>query len=113
MAYFGATAASSVSNPPINMYAGLGIGNGSSTLAGNNKAKWMYTSTNLTTDILVANFFTDGFYLGMKPGHMVEGISYTSNGSSGAVVTYMGAIVAVTTAGASLSTGSLMTSTFN
>ena len=108
MSYSGSTAAPP--NPPINVYAGLGIGNGSSALTGNNKAKWMYSSTNLTTDITAPNFFTDAWSLGMRAGHMVEGTQYTSAGSS--VVTFIGTMSAVTTAGGTLSTGGLITSTF-
>jgi hypothetical protein len=112
MAYSGATAASSVANPPINVAGGLGVGRGSSALTGNNKNLWMYSSTNLTTDLTAAGFFSDGYNLGMRPGDVVMGSQYTSAGSS--VISFQGSIASVTTAGAaSLSTGSLITSTFN
>jgi hypothetical protein len=72
---------------------------------------WFYSSTNATTDLVAAGFFSDGKNLGMRPGDMVQGVQFTSAGSS--VITFYGAITAITTAGAaSLSTGSLITSTF-
>lgn len=109
MAYSGSTAATP--NPPILIASGLGIGRGSSALTGQNKQVWLYNSTNLTTDITAANFFSDGWYLGMRPGDLVMGTQYTSAGSS--VISFMGSIASVTTAGAALSTGGTFTSTFS
>lgn len=119
MSYSGATAASSVSNPPRKIsLGGLTVGPVKSTglttapnSPGNQGGNlWYYSSTNLTTDIVASNFFSDGFYLGMLPGDMVMGVQFSSAGSS--VTSFMGAITGVSTSGASLSTGSLMTSTF-
>lgn len=129
MSYFGTTQASSLANPPRQLIAPLAnnaalIGsteflstqgstatNNPNGPGGGGGALWFYTSTNLTTDISAANFFSDGFYLGMRAGDLVTGSQFTSLGSS--VVTFTGSIVSVSTAGASLSTGSLITSTFN
>ena len=117
MAYSGSTAASSVANPPRQMIQSVGANQGTTGLTTTPNAVgaqggglWFYCSTNATTDLLVANFFTDGKSLGMRPGDMVFGMSFTSAGSS--VQTFMGAITGVSTSGASLSTGSLVTSTF-
>lgn len=118
MAYAGSTQLSSLANPPRQIIQGLGgyqASTGLSTNPGNVSGQggglWFYSSTNLTTDITGANFFSDGFYIGMKPGDVVFGVQFTSAGSS--VTTFQGAITGVSTAGASLSTGSLITSTFN
>ena len=129
MSYFGTTSASSVSNPPRQIATGMAsnpvisgstqfLSTQGSTAANNPNAPggaggglWFYASTNLTTDIVAANFFSDGFYLGMRAGDMVMGCQFSSLGSS--VQTFLGAIVSVSTAGASLSTGSLNTSTAN
>ena len=73
-------------------------------------ALWVYCSTNLTTDLTASGFFSDGKTLGMKPGDLVLGAQFSSAGSS--VTTFLGAITGVSTSGASLSTGSLLTSTF-
>lgn len=109
MAYSGTTAATP--NPPVLVASGLGIGRGSSALTGQNKQVWLYNSTNLTTDIVAANFFSDGWYLGMRPGDIVMGTQYTSAGSS--VLSFLGSISSASTAGAAFTTGSLMTSTFS
>lgn len=109
MAYSGTTAATP--NPPVLIASGLGIGRGSSALTGGNKQVWLYNSSNLSTDLTSANFFSDAWYLGMRPGDIVMGTQYTSAGSS--VVSFVASVPSVTTAGAALSTGGLMTSTFN
>ena len=117
MAYSGSTAASSVANPPRKLIEGM-AGNAATTglttapnnVSGQGGALWFYCSTNLTTDLTASNFFTDGKSLGMRPGDMVFGMQFSSAGSS--VQTFMGAITGVSSSGASLSTGSLVTSTF-
>jgi len=129
MAYFGTTAPTSQSNPPRQLVApfatnpalpgsteflstqGSTASNNPNGPGGGGGGDWFYSSTNLTTDITAANFFSDGFYLGMRAGDMVRGNQFTSAGSS--VITFIGTVVSVSTAGASLSTGSLITSTFN
>lgn len=128
MAYYGTTAASSVSNPPRQMVApfatnpalagstqylstqGSTAGNNANAPGGGGGGLWYYASTNLTTDLTASNFFSDGFYIGMRAGDIVIGAQFSSLGST--VTTFQGAIQSVSTAGASLSTGSLMTSTF-
>lgn len=129
MAYFGSTQASSIANPPRQLVAPFAVNpaiagsteflstqgstaaNNANGPGGGGGGLWFYSSTNLTTDLTVANFFSDAFYLGMRAGDVVQGVQFTSLGSS--VITFLGAINSVSTAGASLSTGSLMTSTFN
>jgi hypothetical protein len=129
MAYFGSTQLSSIANPPRQLVApfatnsalagstqflstqGSTAANNANGPGGGGGGLWVYSSTNLTTDLTAANFFSDGFYLGMRAGDLVMGNQFTSAGSS--VVTFTGSIVSVSTAGASLSTGTLITSTFN
>jgi hypothetical protein len=128
MAYFGTTAGSSVANPPRQLVAPFAMnqaapgvtsylstqGSGASYAnapGGGGGGLWFYSSTNLTTDLTVANFFSDGFYLGMRPGDVVMGNQFTSAGSS--LITFTGSINSVSTSGCALSTGSLITSTFN
>lgn len=129
MSYYGATQSSSIANPPRQLVApfatnpalvgstnylstqGSTAANNANAPGGGGGGLWYYASTNLTTDIAASNFFSDGFYLGMRAGDVVMGAQFSSLGSS--VETFVGAIVSVSTAGASLSTGSLMTSTFN
>jgi hypothetical protein len=129
MAYYGSTQASSIANPPrqlISPFAnnpalagsteylstqGSTAANNANAPGGGGGGLWFYSSTNLTTDIVASNFFSDGFYLGMRAGDMVIGNQFSSLGSS--VTTFQGSVVSVSTAGASLSTGSVLTSTFN
>ena len=120
MAYYGTTQASSLANPPRciaggALYGVAGATTGLSTAPNspNNQggSLWFYASTNLTTDIVASNFFSDGYYIGMRPGDFVMGVQFSSAGSS--VTSFMGAITGVSTSGASLSTGSVVTSTFS
>lgn len=114
MAYSGTTAASSVSNPPNQIARVIGgrLSASSSASAGGGGGLWLYNSTNLTTDMTVASFFTEAYYLGMKQGDIVMGVHASSAGST-TQVAYVGAVGAVTTAGAALSTGGTITSTFS
>lgn len=117
MAYSGSTAASTAANPAACIIGGV-IGRAahssqlSTAIQGYKQGGqiWFYSSTNLTTDIVAANYFSDGYYLGMQAGDIVVGNQYSSLGSS--VQTFIGSIVSVSTAGAAMSTGSLITSTF-
>lgn len=129
MAYYGSTQSSSIANPPRLLIApfatnpalagsteylstqGSTAANNPNGPGGGGGGVWAYSSTNLTTDLTAANFFSDGFYIGMRAGDLVIGNQFSSLGSS--VITFTGSIVSVSTAGASLSTGSLITSTFN
>jgi len=118
MAYSGTTAGTTLVNPPRKITEGIvtlggttGLTTAPSVPGGQGGAVWAYTSTNLTTDLTASGFFADGKALGMKPGDIVIGSQFSSAGSS--VQTFIGSIVSISTAGAaSLSTGSLITSTF-
>lgn len=119
MAYSGSTASSSIANPPRRLLDGIMSNPGSTGLStapenpgGQGGGLWFYSSTNLTTDLVAAGFFSDGKALGMRPGDVVFGNQFSSAGSS--VTSFQGTIVSISTAGAaSLSTGSLITSTFS
>ena len=132
MAYFGGpatTVATSLQNPPRQLVApfannpvisgstqflstqGSTAANNPNGPGGGGGGLWFYTSTNLTTDLTASNFFSDGFYLGMRAGDVVIGSQFSSLGST--VTTFTGSIVSVSTAGASMSTGTLITSTFS
>ncbi len=110
MGYVGSTAASSVSNPPIQVSRGLAGGILGSTLQGT--GEWFYSSTDGTTVMESSTYFTDAFYLGMRQGDLVRGAAGASLGST-TPICYMGVLGVVSTAGAGLSTGGTMTSTFN
>lgn len=114
MSYSGTTAASSVANPPhqIARVVGGRLSASSSASAGGGGGLWLYNSTNLTTDMTASNFFTEAYYMGMKQGDIVMGVQASSAGSA-TQTAYLGALGAVTTSGAALSTGGTMTSTFS
>jgi hypothetical protein len=111
MSYAGTTAATP--NPPTAISQPLTRGTTATGLGftSNKPSLWFYSSTNLTTDMTASNFFSDAFYIGMRQGDVVMGAQYTSANSSG--IAFVGVVGAVTTAGAALSTGGTMTSTFN
>jgi hypothetical protein len=100
MAYKGSTELSSVANPPRCLTAGM-WGKRSTTVlpssvAGQNV--WLYNTTDSCTDLVTANFFLDGFYIGMRQGDLILGTFTTGS----TVSAYMGVIGAVTTAGCAI-----------
>lgn len=108
MAYFGTTAASSVANPPMRVFGSLGGALNQTSTTGAGGSVWLYGSTNPSTDLTSANFFTDAFYLGMRQGDLV--MWYGSSGSSGFIG--FGQLGAVTTSGAAIgSSGAFLSST--
>ena len=110
MGYVGTTAASSVSNPPISIAHGLAGGVLGSTAQG--AGLWLYYTTDGTTVMETATYFTDAFYIGMRAGDLVIGAAAaTANTTVG--IAFQGVLGPVTTAGAGFSTASVMTSTFN
>lgn len=119
MAYLGSTAASSVANPPrclIPSFSGirnttnLSTANGANTYREQGGGVWLYSSSHGSTETMATGFFSDAQALGMRPGDLVFGVQWTTAGSS--QVVYMGVLDSVSTAGAALSTGGTMTSTF-
>lgn len=129
MSYFSSTLGSTTSNPPRQIFGPIAqtaiVPGTAQTLttqgstatnvpsgAGGGGSLWYYASTNLTTDLVAAGFFSDGGALGMRAGDMVMGVQLSGSAGS-SLVTFYGAVTQITTAGAaSLSTGSLVTSTF-
>ncbi len=109
MSYSGATAASSLANPPVLLAAAVGGKVNTTSTGGNGSQLWMYNSSNGTTDTLVSNFFTDAYYLGMRKGDVV-----IAQGCTGSTVNILiGVLGAVSTAGAAIaSTGAFISSTF-
>ena len=108
MTYSGATAASSLANPPMRIAGGLGGVSEISTASGGGRGVWLYNSSHSSSQLTDTAFFTDAYYLGMKAGDIVMGCQAT--GSS--IGVYMGVLGTVTTAGAALaSTGGILSST--
>ena len=98
--YLGTTAASSVSNPPVLLLSPFGGTHNTPCPGGK---IWGYQSTNTTTEVTTAGFFTDGQALGMQVGDIVMGVYQTSVGSS-SPYPYMGCIATASSTGCTLGT---------
>ena len=123
MAYLGSTQASSLANPPrciIPRFMGGPTSTALSTAVPSDGAQsayqvqggalWFYNSSHGSTELMASNFFSDAWFLGIRPGDALMGMQWTTAGSS--LVTYFGGFASVSTAGANLSTGGTITSTF-
>lgn len=111
MSYSGSTSTSP--NPPILIARGLGNQlAANSTSVANGNGLWLYNSSNLTTDMTVANFFTDAKALGMRTGDTLIAQTFSTQSSTGHILV-IGMITGVSTSGANLSTGGSITSTFS
>lgn len=112
MAYSGSTAASTVMNPPARVdHGGLtarSVNESTSTAEG--RGLWYYNSTNATTDLDAANFFSDGQQIGMRNGDVIIAVQTTGSETTPRVM--IAAIHGVSSAGARISTASMITSTF-
>ena len=107
MAYSGSTAASSVANPPALMGGQLTRG---SSLGPNVRGfqSWSYQSTDGSTVSSASAYFTDAWYLGMRPGDHIQGTYYSSVGSTDRY-SYRLIVTSVTTGGAVCSTAQMST----
>ena len=97
--YYGTTALSSQSNPPILMWSPVGVGHNTPNAG---MKVWTYQSTNSTTEITTAGFFTDGQSLGMAIGDILIGTYCTSAGE--ASYPYMGNVTAASSTGCTIGT---------
>lgn len=93
MAYSGSTAASSVANPPINLVRGVGnTVNGAGNVLGSSlqttnpfsggNGLWYYSSSDGSTVLQAAGYFSDGLSLGMRNGDVLISVSQSSLGTS-------------------------------
>ena len=122
MSYSGTTAASTLANPPINVFSPMNrivLNNGSTingTAGGSGAQIWIYTSTNSATEASSGTnsgaFFADGWNLGMRNGDVVFMIGATAATTLGLAI---GVIQGLTSTGAGgfISTGSQVSSTFS
>jgi len=102
---------SSTGNPPSRISVGLlaQTNNVGSTSMANGGSVWSYCSTNLSTDMQVANFFSDALALGMRNGDIMMAASYSTQGSTSHQMV-VGMITGVSSSGANLSTAGSITS---
>ena len=93
MAYQGSTLGASAANPPILLARGLGsINNTGGNVLGSSlqttqpynggSGIWYYASSDGSTVLQGAGYFTDGLYLGMRIGDVLISVSQSSLGTS-------------------------------
>ena len=112
MAYSGSTASSP--NPPINFMPNISGGKMSSTsVYARSRQLWFYNTSDGSTALMNAGYFTDGYYLGMRVGDALIAVCASTESSTGHIL--VAGILQTTnsTAGWNLSTGGAMTSSFS
>jgi len=107
MAYSGSTASSSVANPPSLIGGPLTRGSSSGPNPRGGQT-WHYTSTDGSTVTSASAYFTDAWYLGMRPSDVIFGTYQSSVGSTDRY-SYRLIVTSVTTAGAVCSTAQMST----
>src|SRR5712691_5310242 len=123
MAYLGSTQLSSVSNPPIKVWGGMGAGpdvriTGGTTMyvsgagIGRNFGQqgWVYHTTDITSAPLASGYFTDAKVLGMRPGDIVFFVQQATSVPSSQMLRMM-AVGTVTSDGNALSTATFISGT--
>lgn len=120
MAYSGSTAASSVSNPPILLARGVGsINNAAGNVLGSSlqtttpfnggSGLWYYASSDGSTVLQAAGYFSDGLALGMRIGDVIMAVAQSSLGTSPTLS--LGVLVTTnSTAGFNVNTGGAIAS---
>ena len=123
MAYLGTTAASTVSNPPIRVFGGIGAGadahiTGGSTMyvsgqgTGRNFGQqgWMYHTTDITSAVLASGYFTDALGLGVRPGDLFFFVQQATSVPSSQMLR-LNVVSQVTSNGAAFSTATFISGT--
>lgn len=113
MAYSGSTASSP--NPPRLLVPAMSgpLAMSSTSIARRGAQLWTYNTSDGTTVMQNAAYFTDGKALGFQLGDIMIGLSWSTESSTGHI-SFMGTLVTTaSTAGWNLSTGGTITSTFS
>lgn len=111
--YNGATAGTTLANPPMLVWSPAAGFQGGVQSNGFASAKlWFYSSTNAFNDLLGATGgFTDGLSLGMAPGDLVIGVLGASTAGSSQSIPFMALVASSTgSTGAYLSSGIIYSS---
>lgn len=111
MSYSGSTA--TTPNPPICIVPNISGGAQNSTsVYARTRQLWFYNTSDGSTDLMTASYFTDGKQLGMRVGDALIAVCASTESSTGHI-SVVGVITTTSsTAGYKLSTGGAMTSTF-
>ena len=103
MGYQGSTELSSIANPPRCLGGANMWGKRSTTVLTSSKVVgqnvWLYNTTDGSTELISNTYFTDGYYIGMRPGDLIFGSIDTGTSAT----MYGGVIGPVTTAGCGIS----------
>jgi len=123
MAYLGSTQLSSVANPPIKVWGGMGAGvdvriTGGTTMYVSGTGKglnfgqqgWVYHTTDISSAPLASGYFTDAKVLGMRPGDIIHVVQQATSVPSSQMLRIM-VIGTVTSDGAALSTATFISGT--
>lgn len=81
MAYSGSTQLSSLANPPIALSIPIG---GLGNVGGPGGTLWLHKTTDSFANVSGADYFSDGYQLGMKTGDPMLVIHFSSIGSTDA-----------------------------
>jgi len=117
MSYAGTTAASSLQNVPSNLIPAMSGPKATSSadstaITPRNRSLWFYNTSDATSVLCTAGYFTDGKQLGMKHGDAMLGVSWTTFSATGSY-TFLGMLYSSnSTAGFNLSTDSMVSSSF-
>jgi hypothetical protein len=113
MAYSGSTAASTIANPPSRISHGILAQRSvaESTSVNDGGSLWVYNSTNTTTAMYAAGFFTDGVSIGMRPGDIMISRCSSGEGSTAQHVV-IGILQSTDGIATNLTTAGTMSSTF-
>lgn len=110
MSYSGSTASSP--NPPICITPNISGGPMNSTsVYSRSRQCWFYNTSDGTTNLSDAGYFTDGKALGMRVGDMLMAVCASTESSTGHLVAFGVLGTTDSTAGFNISTDSRLTST--
>lgn len=113
MSYSGSTASSP--NPPrLQVPAMSGpLAASSTSIARRGSQLWTYNTSDASTALMGAGYFTDGKALGMQLGDVLNAVCWSTESSTGIVMVTGVLVTTNSTAGWNLSTGGTLTSTFS
>lgn len=113
MSYSGSTATSP--NPPRVMVPTMGFNAAANSTSVSKRSGniWFYNTSDSSTSLMNAGYFTDGKQLGMQVGDVLMALTWSTESSTGHVTVFGALVTTNSTAGWNLSTGGTMTSTFS
>lgn len=103
----------STATPPVTAVARIGgIAANSTSVYNRAPALWLYNTSDGTTVLQNAGYFSNGKALGMRYGDMLLALSASTESSTGHITAFGALVSTLSSAGWNLSTGGTITSTF-